>query len=390
MLEKNKFDFEINFPENKTKIIHDREAMNGPDFIEYNGKVIAENFSCYVDDRKDSAAVVRHSKGYNKSGVSTVEMSGYLPVGSEIHFDHKYQYTARSARIVSDINLHHGTVINRHFGIGSFELPGKWTKFSVIPAPQHINDGAKITTTAIPEATTERQMIGHWHRPPLSIIFENEEGFVFEVGTGFDNWRWENCLNYAPESGSYKLFLTESCIQVVREPLMCCQDYTPELPQHRFAWFLSWGKREKTTAPDNLVWLDAVEPDFPEDCTEIGIDIHSNHWHDSFKRITSSEKFALGETSDHACFAHHKVQSHLKKTARRLKAHNPKKLWIKNLEIGICYNPSHVARKDVATCHNDSTYILGFLAWLENLFKDSCEIVVVTNNGEKSILDFDV
>ncbi len=390
MLEKYKDTFDINFEQTAVSVVHDRESVAGPQFIKYKGITLAENFSSYVDDRKDSAAVVRHSKGYTKAGVNLVEIEGYLPIGSEIHFKHKYSYQPDYVRVTTDIRLHTGTVIKRHFGVGSFTMPGKWTRFHLTPAPRHLQEGAKKASFDIPEVKEGEKpvMIGHWHRPPLSIVFEHEKGFYFEVGTGFDVWRWEKCLDYGPEAASYKIFATADGLEVVREPLMCCHDYEPQANQYRYTWYMSWGERKEVKEDSDIVWIDPLAQNIPDALDKVGIDLYAANWPESFRRVATPEKLQVGETEEKPCFAHSKVQNYLRKVLRKIKDRSPKELWLKNFNCGVCCQPSHVARKGEALYHNDSNYILDFYEWVRHAFRDVCEVKIV-KSGEKSLLDFD-
>ncbi len=392
MLIKHRQQIDITFEKNNIEIIHDRDSATGPKQISYNGKVIAKDFSCYVDDRKDSAAVVRKSKGYTKGGVGIVECESYLPIGSEIHFSQKYCYNEDSVRISTDINLHTGTTVKRHFGIGCFFMPGKWTKYHLTPAPRHLHEGGTCSTFEIPKVDSKLDkpiMIGHWHRPPLSIVFEHEDGFFFELGTGFDVWRWEKCLGAGPEAASYKLFLTEEGIQVVREPLMTCQEFTPQAGQYRFNWYLSWGDRKPNTPSEDVLWINPLKEKLPETVDKVGLDVADFEFHSSFCRVTTPEDLALDKKTDKPCFAHNKTQKDLRTAFRKLKEKNPTQVWIKNLTTGVCCNPSHVSRRGEALYHNDSGYILDFMDWVRNTFKES-EVIIATEADQKTLLKFDL
>lgn len=388
MLEKNRDSFDIEFE--NLSVVHDRESVDGPMFIKYKGEVIAEGFSTYVDDRKDSAAVVRHSKGYTKGGVNIVEMEGFLPIGSEIHFKHKYSYQSEYVRVTTDVKFHNGTVVQRHFGIGSFKLPGEWTRYHLTPAPRHLQDGAKPSTFEIPTVTgDERVMIGHWHRPPLSVVFENKKGFVFEVGTGFDVWRWEQCLGYGPEAASYKIYATASGLEVVREPLMCCEEFSPEVNQYRHTWYMAWGEREETKAPADIVWIDPVNPVVPDDLDKVGVDLYAGDWNESFLRVETSEMLQAGENSGKPCCSHNKVQKNLRSVLRKIKERSPNELWLKNFNIGVCCNPSHVGRRGKALTHNDSNYLFDLIEWTKHTFRETCD-VKIDKSSSKTVLDLDV
>lgn len=399
MLEKTKTEFLLELSDGHTTTRHDRENMAGPKEICYDGELLISGFSTYLDDRKDSMAVVRTSKGFRKGGVDNVDMAGYLPIGNETYFRHKYQYCQDHARISTDVKITRGTVIKRHFSVGSFKLHGKWKRYFLLPAAQHITEGAKADWHAIDYGKIEEKplMIGHWHRPPVSLVFERQDGLLVEVGTGPDIWRWEHSLGYGPEAGSYKLFLTEDSIEVQREPLMCCEDFEPEPREYRFTWNLSW--RKPKGQPKVQQWLNPFGGALPkEDAEHIGIDFGQPDLPESFYKTTSPEKWVAGEKSDCVCFAHHKSQAQLRKYIRRLKDFkNVKSITFKNISAGICVNPSHVDRKDKnAYYHNDSNYIIDFIDWAKNAMSGDmfepreCEIIIEKSNDFPTFLDYKI
>ena len=125
------------------------------------------------------------------------------------------------------------------------KLPGEFNKFTIVPPAQHQTEGAEVHVREIPKWKGKDIMVGHWHRPPISLIFHRKDGIDLEVGTGFDLWRWEQNLGYYPESGSYKVLLTEAGLELIREPLACCEEFEPEQRNYRFTWYFAWQDRKK-------------------------------------------------------------------------------------------------------------------------------------------------
>ena len=130
--------------------------------------------------------------------------------------------------------------IPRHFSIGSLALTRQMVKLYSHTTCSTSSPWKPDSNFEVPEYSDKDIMLGHWHRPPLSVVFKRPNGTAIEVGTGSDIWRWEENLGYAPESGSYKIILTKDGLQFIREPLACCENFAPELRPYRFSWFIAW------------------------------------------------------------------------------------------------------------------------------------------------------
>lgn len=370
MLEKTKTHFEILSQDERTTIIHDRSVLSGPEQFLYDGQPLIENLQCYLDDRFDYRGVVRTSKGYRKGCVDTVELQGYLPLGNEIYFNHKFQYTNNYARISTDLRLTPGTTLKRHFGLGSLVLPGKWVKYFEIPAPQHQLEGAESRWHEIEAGSEgERLMVGHWHRPPTTLTFVREDGVQVEIGTGSDVWRWEYGLGYGPESGSFKIFQHGDRLEIQREPLMCCEEFTAQAREYRFTWFLRWGQPEK--APQVQQWMNLNDKGLPEEgVRHLGIEVTNENLPDSYYKTATPEQFYNGEHTNALCLSHNKTQGQLRTFIRRMKqAGQLESITFRGLSCGPCYNPSHVQRRNKPVVHNDSSYILDFTDWVRQTLR---------------------
>ena len=380
------------FDENESfQAEHSLYTFGGPQAISFGKDKIIEEVLTYCGEDLEDAAVIKKIKDYHKQGSSIVNYTGKLPYGNEVEFEHTYRYRSNRVRITSDINIPAGASIDRHFGLGSLFLPGKWEKMYVMPPAQHQVDGAGPYFRKIPKYSGEKVMVGHWHRPPLSVVFYRKNGTRVEIGTGSDLWRWEKSFGYHPESGNYKIILHEDGLEFVREPLACCETFTPVKGQYRFSWYIAWDQERIIEKPnhnfkyvelnaDGKVDLSAYK-DLDEDLY-VSMDISEIEWPENFYRCDSPVEYVIGEGSE-VSWMNGSFVTRMRKIARQL-IEDPKVkgLRLKGMEPGISFHSAHVNKKDaLGTVHWDINALMDFTAW----FKDKAQ----AENKLELFLDID-
>ncbi|MFW5803252.1 MAG: hypothetical protein ACOCWJ_04975 [Verrucomicrobiota bacterium] len=333
------------------------------DSLDVGGRTLARLSSFYVDDVPDSAGVPGRAREFRKTGAAMVSGAVVLPVGAEVALARTWRIAGNHARATADLRWPRGAVVQRHLGLEELTLPGKWTSMHCIPPLQHLIEGAVPFDRELPTFEGERIMLAHWHRPPLAMVFRDADGFAVEVGTGDDIWRWEQSLGYGPESGSYKVFLDENGLELVREPLMCCDEFTPEAREYRFTWHLAWsgghaGAAERTeTTP-----LSANVADWSLETTP---------WRESARRLVQNPAEPERSTSDtHACFNSAVAQKTFRRWIRQL-AETPKpgELILHGIGPGPCTVPGHVRRggKENPLPHWDLHALMALSEWTRQI-----------------------
>ena len=395
----------IHVLEKNWQALHPSESCGGPAEIKIHKKTVISNIHSSISGIDDSQCITRKIKEYHKAGQSIVESEGFLPFGGESEFKQICRYHRNLLRITQDINFRQGTSVDRHFSVGSLTLNGKYEAFTVIPPAQHQTEGGEIYTREIPNWTGKEVMIGHWHRPPLAIIFHRKDGIDIEVATGFDLWRWEDNLGYHPESGSYKIHLKENCIQFNREPLACCEEYTPEQRNYRFTWHIAWNdSSEQLKIPNhNKIYipfknqgkevdferLKKILDDSKNEENFLYFNIHRGlSWDDHALKVPSSQAYCSTLVSDEICWQSPIVNRRLKKIIRRLSdIKGFKGLILEGVHPGVCFNPAHVERKNMmGLAHWDIGPIFDFLSWLHNHAKENYQIYLKDDDAERLAL----
>jgi hypothetical protein len=370
MIERNQTHILVGNPGGDWEARHALEKVGGPEEILVGGTTVLRNGRNYIDDMGDEAAVVRRQRDFRKGGTAVVASEGYLPFGAEFGFSQVCRYAANHLRVTLDLRWPRGATVKRHLGVGGLELPGKWTRFYCLPPANHLAEGQRPGWQDIPEATEEKQMIGHWHRPPLSLVFEREDGVCVEIGTGTDVWRWEASLGAGQECGSYKIMLTGTGLTLIREPLMCCEEFEAEGRDYRFLWYAAWSDKKLTQAreiPQGMaLGLDNVTEVLRQagDSPVLELDLAKQDWVEAGCRCTSSQNFVRGERAA-PCLQSQLVQKRLRNVVRKLSGSDcAGTLVFRNLLPGICWDPAHVNRKAAnGLAHWDMSDLLDFAEW---------------------------
>jgi hypothetical protein len=350
---------------------HDEGRFGGPEELLVDGVPVAQVDSFYIDDMTQDTVAVERVRAFRKLGAGVVQHEGVLPFGNPIQVGQTCRYAANHVRVTFDINWPRDAVVNRHFGVGSLFLPGRWTRYYSIPPCNHLAEGVAPAWHQIPATPPGSGMLGHWHRPPLALVFEREDGFRLEVGTGNDVWRWEHCLGFGPEAGSYKILHEGDGLRFVREPLMTCEPVQPEKRQYRMSWYLAWQRPGETaqrvpagdvldlanaapaairTHEGGVFRLDPGQLGLPETCL----------------RVTTPEAFIRGDTPTDPCWESNGTQKALRRLIRPLIALGaPGTLVVGPMVPEACWVPSHFDRKHArGLAHWDLCSLLDFAVWV--------------------------
>lgn len=365
---------------------HDPESAAGPLKIRIGDDTVVENCRFHIDDFEPESMVVERFRAHHRGGAAVVEASGLFPFGNEIRLGQTFRYAANHVRITSDLNWPKATEVRRHFALGDLFLPGHWHRFYVFPPLTRLN--ARRSRPAwhdIPQDSRPGTMIGHWHRPPLAVVFERPDGTRLEVGTGSDVWRWESCLGYCPESGSYKITVEADGIRFIREPLMCCLPYTPAAGQRRFTWHLAWygtafpGPRQFPPA-ETLRFengkLGDFERDVPAKTPSVVLDTSTLPVPASARKALSAPDLIRGKLASVPCWESHPVSKLARSVIRRLAAMSDNGyLRIKGLLPQPCHVAGHVDRRETdGVAHWDINGILDFCVWARRQLGESWEM----------------
>jgi hypothetical protein len=279
----------------------------------------------------------------------TVDTKSVIPFGTEPIIKRKFEYFSNTLKVTTDIKVNRST-IEKSFHVDSLNIHGKWKRYAVL------NLDTWDPNTEIPwnDFKADDEVIYQKSKIFHILLLENVDGLRFEVGTGFDIWRWQVAKYYvAPAiegetpvslSSEFKITRSGDYINIDRTILCAEKEFIIDSHNWRFHWYVSWN-----------------------DCRELK---HSND--------KKSYKFNLTELPD--CF-HAKTTKKYLKSALRSQFQNidDNTVTFEGIVPFLCDNSSHVAKHNLKDIfHWDMTDILDFWFWSNRqLMKKNSELIIL-------------
>ncbi|MEI8079075.1 MAG: hypothetical protein WCH61_05535, partial [bacterium] len=241
----------ISFPDDRLRVapsdaswtaFYPSTHPGGPLSLQLGADEVLRDCQCQVDDVTDVSGVATIARCCRRGITALVTQSGYYPFGRQIKFTASTFHAARHFRRTVDVSWPKGALVRHHFGFDGLQLPGTWARLFVLPPALHLAEGQAPAWQTIPAApaTGQELLLGHWHQPPLALVFERPDGTRLEIGTGSDLWRWEAGLGAGSEHASFKLFLNATGLRLAREPLTTSAEFAPAGRDYRFSWYAAW------------------------------------------------------------------------------------------------------------------------------------------------------
>ena len=364
-------DWTITYPKNR---------FGGPESVCFRDQPVLTGCRNHIDDLGEDVAVLQDARRSHKRGTSIVRHEAYLPFGNEIRLKQQATHAANHCLVTVDLEWPRQTAVRRHLGIGSLFLPGKWKKYLCVPPSAHLAAGEQPFSRTVPEAGPTPLMIGHWHRPPLALVFFREDGLQVEIGTGSDLWRWEQSLGGGVESGSYKILLEADGLRWVHEPLMCCTEFTPAARKYRLTWYFAWHRGGDGTPPppsdtvwreiplkaDGTVATDVLAAATPAEHAGWILDFARMPAPDSWRRCATPAALGRGvRTPQSLCWEDDGLQKRARRIIRQLAATGqPGCLRLKGINPGLCWDAHHVGKSAAdGLPHWDINGLFDFSEW---------------------------
>ena len=371
MIKHSEISYEVIPSDEAWRAVHTNDPYASPASLEFGGREILKDCRFYLDALGSERAPLGKTKGYRKGGAAVVEEHGHLPFGNQLRFVHTTRYASNHMRVTADFNWPRDTMVERHFGLDGLFLPGQWTEYAVIPPVLHLEEGVEPTTVAISAPADKPVMAGHWHRPPLSLVFRDASGLEVEIGTGMDIWRWEQCFGAGPENGSFKIMTEADGVRLIREPLMCCSPFVPDARQYRFKWYGAWREAtQNSPLPKNpqvlkfeqngeIDWAGwNISPEAPW-----LLDFRDVNWPEAATR--DGEALTPGSDAG-VCWQSSAVNRMARRIFRQIAGRKSSgTLLVRGLNVGWCRNASHLERggEDKVLRHWDIDGVLDLGVW---------------------------
>jgi hypothetical protein len=297
----------------------------------------------------------------------TIDTQSIIPFGSEPQITRKFEHLSNIIKVTTDIHVKRPTPA-KNFEVDSINLKGKWKKYAIInlKSYQKNNNDIEWIDLSNIDSTTLYSDTKHFH----ILLLENENHFRFEIGVGFDLWRWNHATNteiketrdinhpnLEPEvlddaRGNFTIEKINDYIIIKREIITSEKQFDIISHNWRFHWYLAWGKKSsKSKNPKTVKLQNSKTPELLQ-TTCLHNKKSKNILHKSIR----------------------KVMNNLKNETLELKSLNPH----------YCTNPSHVSRpKEKEVEHLDITDIMELWLWgsKQLLKKDNKFIITPDENS---------
>ncbi len=158
-----------------------------------------------------------------------------IPFGVEPMIRRDFEFAGNHGTVLTDVNMKGGMEI-KSIAVDNVTIEGKVRRVGIIDIP---GCGGNVPEVRWYESASGEEFYNA-DEPFLVCLVELEDGFIWEVGSGDDLWRW----NLGPKhhaGSSFKVAATKNGIAIERM-VYIRKDENSTLPQRglRFKWYFAW------------------------------------------------------------------------------------------------------------------------------------------------------
>ena len=225
-----------------------------------------------LDSLEEAAALPAGRKVHHSDdgAEASFESVSEIPFGAEPSIARSFHLSEGLMSVTMDFEIRPSFEIRSLFA-GGFSAEGGIAKFGLIRAP-----GTGVLYPA-PEWTEfgtigEDQILYDENCPPLSLLFETEDGYIAELSTGEDFWRW--CAKQHHTRSRYTVKKTKTGLEISWIPFEFHPGGDAEVPPgrgRRMNYLIAWkksGERKKKISSGAVFDMAAYE--WPESCLAQG------------------------------------------------------------------------------------------------------------------------
>lgn len=352
MFELNQFESDIAWNNSKTIVeLNDNSVMS----FSYKGKPLLEIVPISFGVISECSGItkkIRKHTSIDKLSVS-METKVTLPFGTEPTISRFYEFAFNHCKVTSDIDIRKGINAEK-FSIDNLFIPGNWKKAGLLKE----SGGGKLEIEW--QTLEEGKIFFESDKTFLSVVFENSDGLLLEIGTGNDLWRW-NSASAAGIKSSFRIKKTDKGVTIDRDVFVWDMESPVPHRNWRFHWYFSWMEKDalqKKAQPSKI--LPFPEKDIiPEKGKTAAYDFSTVNLSDSSKVKHN------GNSTKVQCMQASVTQNYMKKIIRSAIQKSDKyKISFCNIAPHVCDDPSHLERpgKDTLS-HWDIVSILDYALW---------------------------
>lgn len=221
-----------------------------------------------LDSLEEAAALpagrkVHHSDDGAEAGMETVSR---IPFGAEPSITRTCHLSEGLLAVTMDFAIRSSFALRSLFA-GGFYAEGAIADIGIVRIP---GTGVRIPAPEWLElkGIQNDEILYDEEIPPLSLLFKTEDGYIAELSTGEDFWRW--CAKQHHTSSRYTVKKTEKGIEISWVPYEFYPGPDTEIPagrDRRMNYLIAWkksGKRKKAIRSGAV--FDMASYDWPESC----------------------------------------------------------------------------------------------------------------------------
>ena len=354
--------------------LHTLGKGGGPRCIFLGETPLVTGHVCRIDGIEDCTVPARRFHLFHKAGGTIFEGGCLFPNG--VSLEQTCRYFGNAVRLTYDVNWPKETWPKAPVELGSFSLPGRWTRMLVLernasPAAwRDIKPGDSFS----------------WETLPLSAVFMNEAGVKLETSLGFDLWRWDAALGMK-QTVSASVEVTDEGVRFRRFIAPAgSEELFPERREYRFSAILAWStpEMEKSDAPADAVPLPFCDKSDGVNLRELGPLPESPVLLLDAGKLCLPEKGRRLDASGSRtglCLEEGGTLTALKRVVRQVAALSEKgTLAIRGIMPAVCLDGAHCLKKG-AHPHWDLQALLTFVAWASNCLGDGWKLHIEYDEG---------
>lgn len=308
-----------------------------------------------LDSLEESAALPFAGKAHQSDdgAEASLETVSEIPFGAEPSIMRNFHLSEGLMSVTMDFAIRPSFAIGTLFA-GGFFAEGGIGKIGLVRTPEQ---GVSLSSPEwrefgeIPDGET----VYDENHPPVSILFQTEDGYIAELSTGEDFWRW--CAKQPHTRSRYTVKKAGGRIEISWLPYEFHPGPNAEIPEgrsRRMNYLIAWGKSgtRKRKAVRSGAVFDMAAYDWPESCL--------------------AQDSAGNPVKGAPCFASSAVVNILKKWVRRElpRVQEGDVLTIANALPVFCHAASHQDRaRQKILAHSDLYARNGFRLWANRQLK---------------------
>ncbi len=319
---------------------------------------------------KESGGIEKKCRPHfsEKNSSHRIETTTFHPFGSEPVIDRKWEQFSNYFSITTDLQIKYDFPL-KELNVDTLKILGKWQTLKIF---FYKRENLSISVKNYNLADSKNKI--EFTEIPLLLVFENENGFQLEIGTGFDLWRW-NCSKKFNVSKNFEILIEDDFIYLTRSPLTSQDEFIIQKNNLRFNWYFSWKNNHEIIKNESIPVKTKLIYDGKSLTTET-----KNNSSLVFELIHDNKNSSANELYYCSKQFFNVFKTWLRSFVNKLESQNDFTIIFILKEPHVCKNGSHVGRSGQETkfIHWDYDYIFKLSEWANRFLSSTNTTFTVT------------